>query len=1295
MALVGGFLSNGVNAQIYINSNFQTGTDGWTTGQASSTCLSNASITSTWALSSTSGGSPVALGSICYGTPNDGGMGPENSWILSPVFTPTSSNLTVEFDSWTSNETGFPCAYDVELVEITQNGGLTWSPIHSYIPTLHGIENDQVWRHYIMNATVTPSLTTRIRFRYDSGDDYSGSSSPGWFVDNILVKSELLFTYTKANASCVGQNNGSISINPSNGVPPFQYSINNGATYQASPNFNNVEVGSYQIKVKDATNIVSDPVSVVIAANSSVLAQLNVIGLTNLCQGQSSILEALDSAGYNFRWKRNGLFISSPNSPRSLNANQTGNYAVEVSKNGCVAVSNSINVQVNSKPDLVVSEIVNSCVGLANGKILFGAPNNGTPPFKYSINGGSTYGFTSVFFNLPPSQYGISIKDDNNCISNNQVIDITEAADTIAPSVSTQNTTIYLDQFGVATLSAIQVNDGSSDNCTIASYSVVPSTFDSSNIGSNLVTLSVTDASSNVGNATTIVTVLDTIAPKVKVKNAMVYLNENGIATLQPSQINDGTSDNSGSFTLGVGPNNFSCTNLRQNTVSLTATDPSGNIASLTAIVTVFDTIKPTLLLNPIVSVTPGSNGLLVLTRNGIDNGSFDNCGIASFNISPNTFTNNGTYTVNITVTDFSGNVSVGTITAIVSDNTPPTIITRNITRSLSASGTVTISAADIDSATFDASGIASLEINDTLFTCADLGTNTIVFTASDNFNNTSTKTVIVTIVDAIAPVAITKNITLALNANGNATLSASDINNGSSDNCGIASMTVFPSSFNCSSIGTNDVTLTVTDNNGNVSSAVATVTINGSQPISSSPNIYIGENNRVTWSNVPFAGNGQSGVIGLVNNFNTPVLSISSSGGNLKTNGCNGIGVTGGSLSNNCNGNAAFIDNTVNRNQSISISLNNNNVGITQVVFESPITAKIAVIGKRNGQTVLSYSKYMLANDRDTFDFRIGCLMRGICTVDEVEFRLSSQTNNCRRKWNKENDFDNDEFEDGINVPSNCAFALKNAFIFVQQKDTCKIGDINFSWNAGVFASRVISVSGNMNVGASTTHSLGLNSDGNFATGSPLLPVSSRRIAIGYNWLGFPAAWEVNNNCSVRSIRQGMFTNMEPLPVGSLLNLLFFNYTVTSVDANGQFIYGKRISKSNGSSVDIRWKVNEFFQRIWIANPTVISFGKNGIEEVVEDQTISSNSGRSFGELNLNVFPNPSNDFFTFNVQSESTEPISVELTDMAGRLVYSATGFAANQNFSLGDNLMAGVYLAQVKQGNSIKIVKITRVN
>ncbi|HAB27568.1 MAG TPA: HYR domain-containing protein, partial [Xanthomarina gelatinilytica] len=87
------------------------------------------------------------------------------------------------------------------------------------------------------------------------------------------------------------------------------------------------------------------------------------------------------------------------------------------------------------------------------------------------------------------------------------------------------------------------------------------------------------------------------------------------------------------------------------------------------------------------------------------------------------------------------------------------------------------------------------------------------------------------TVVDNEAPTAICQDTTIYLDAAGNATLTAADIDNGSSDNCSAVTLTTSQTTFNCSDLGTLNVTLYVEDAYGNTSSCVANVTIEDSIP--------------------------------------------------------------------------------------------------------------------------------------------------------------------------------------------------------------------------------------------------------------------------------------------------------------------------------------------------------------------------------------------------------------------------------------------------------------------------------
>ena len=181
---------------------------------------------------------------------------------------------------------------------------------------------------------------------------------------------------------------------------------------------------------------------------------------------------------------------------------------------------------------------------------------------------------------------------------------------------------------------------------------------------------------------------------------------------------------------------------------------------------------------------------------------------------------------VTITANDGYGNSESCSFNVTLSDNEPPVALCQNYTLVLNSSGNGTLTTANIDNGSFDNCGTTNLSLSKTNFTCADVGVNTVTLTVNDGNGNSSTCTATVTVQDNTNPTAVCQNYTLVLDATGNGTLTTADINNGSSDACGIATLSLSKTSFTCADVGVNTVTLTVTDNNSRVSTCNATVTV-------------------------------------------------------------------------------------------------------------------------------------------------------------------------------------------------------------------------------------------------------------------------------------------------------------------------------------------------------------------------------------------------------------------------------------------------------------------------------------
>ncbi|SHF02777.1 surface protein, partial [Psychroflexus salarius] len=158
----------------------------------------------------------------------------------------------------------------------------------------------------------------------------------------------------------------------------------------------------------------------------------------------------------------------------------------------------------------------------------------------------------------------------------------------------------------------------------------------------------------------------------------------------------------------------------------------------------------------------------------------------------------------------------------LADDNEAPTVVTQDITVELDENGEVAITADQINNGSSDSCGVDTLTLDVSSFDCNALGENTVVLTVTDASGNEATGTAIVTVEDNLAPTVLTQDITVQLDANGEASITADQIDNGSSDNCGLESLVLDITDFTSADVGENTVTLTVTDTSGNVSTETA-----------------------------------------------------------------------------------------------------------------------------------------------------------------------------------------------------------------------------------------------------------------------------------------------------------------------------------------------------------------------------------------------------------------------------------------------------------------------------------------
>lgn len=319
-------------------------------------------------------------------------------------------------------------------------------------------------------------------------------------------------------------------------------------------------------------------------------------------------------------------------------------------------------------------------------------------------------------------------------------------AESQAPNAICNNVTLQLNALGEATLNPTQVNNNSTDNIGITTLVLSQTAFDCVNTGINSVQLTVGDAAGNTSMCNSTITVLDPLNPSLQTQNISVYLDTNGFVSIEPSQIDNGTSDNCGIDTIYLSQYDFTCVDAGPNTIIFTAIDENGNLASTNVTVTVIDTVFPIAQAQNL-DIYLNASGMATISISQLNNGSSDDCGIATMTANPSSFTCSdiGANEIVFSVSDYFGNLSTTSATVMVYDTISPVTNGQSITVNLAIANPAFITASDINTNSLDNCSFTQT-VTPSSFNM--VGVYDVILSTMDPSGNSSSETVTVTVIN-------------------------------------------------------------------------------------------------------------------------------------------------------------------------------------------------------------------------------------------------------------------------------------------------------------------------------------------------------------------------------------------------------------------------------------------------------------------------------------------------------------------------------------------------------------------
>lgn len=401
------------------------------------------------------------------------------------------------------------------------------------------------------------------------------------------------------------------------------------------------------------------------------------------------------------------------------------------------------------------------------------------------------------------------------------------------------------------------------DNCsgivTVSHDGVFPVTT------ATTITWTYADAGGNTSSQTQNIIISDTTAP---VPDAAVLADVNGQCGVQEIDLTAPTATDNCSVVTVTNDGIFPIT--ASTTITWTFADANGNTATQTQNIVIDDTTAPTpdnTILDDVVALCQ------VVEANLTTPTATDNC--SSVMVAHNaTFPIYTTTTITWTFTDSNGNASTQEQNIVINDTTAPTpdaITLADITAECQ------VFESDITAPTATDNCSVVVVTHNTIFPIA---TSTIItWTFTDANGNATTQTQDVLIGDNTPPTATLTDTTVSVDVTGNVTVVAAQLENGTAtDNCGIAGISVFPNTFNCTELGDHVVTVTILDIHGNVTQQTVTVTVTDPSDFCSA--LGVDQNESVTLTLFPNPTSDQVYLQG--NNLNIRSVSVYSISGQL-----------------------------------------------------------------------------------------------------------------------------------------------------------------------------------------------------------------------------------------------------------------------------------------------------------------------------------------------------------------------------------------------------------------------------
>ena len=288
-----------------------------------------------------------------------------------------------------------------------------------------------------VQASAMPGTTTTYIVTVTDANGCTAVRSIKVYTQNNVTQTTI---ESVVNPGVCGGIDGSITLHPQNGIPPYTFSWSGASAgtlpgITGSGTITGLKQGGYRITITDASGGCSMTLPQIVLNAPGLTVEVDTIVGVN-CPGDATGSISLNVNGVApvFQWSNNQSTASITNLPGGM-------YSVTITDGSCTQVVNNLEVTAPTPIQIIQNNLHNvGCFGGNSGLIdlaIFGA----TPPYQFNWSNSAN---TEDILNVAAGTYSTTITDANGCTFTSPVYTIAQPAQLLA----SQNTIQHVKCFG-------------------------------------------------------------------------------------------------------------------------------------------------------------------------------------------------------------------------------------------------------------------------------------------------------------------------------------------------------------------------------------------------------------------------------------------------------------------------------------------------------------------------------------------------------------------------------------------------------------------------------------------------------------------------------------------------------------------------------------------------------------------------------------------------------------------------------------------------------------------------------